>query len=87
VIHRDGGGVYIADKQIYASRYIDTGLLLLWLAPPPDGKGYYLLAGLRARSTMLEGFAARLLRGRIEETSRSDTEIYLDWLRESLAPR
>jgi hypothetical protein len=86
VIHRDGGGVYIADKQLYASRYVDTGLLLLWLAPPPDGKGYYLLAGLRARSTMLDGFAARLLRGRIEETSRSDTEIYLDWIRKSLTP-
>lgn len=86
VIHRDGGGVYVADKQLYASRYVDTGLLLLWLAPPPDGKGYYLLAGLRARSTMLDGFAARLLRGRIEETSRSDTEIYLDWIRKSLTP-
>jgi hypothetical protein len=86
VIHRDGGGVYVADKQLYASRYTDTALLVLWLAPPPDGTGYYLLAGLRARSTMLEGFAARLLRGRIEETSRSDTEIYLDWIRKSLAP-
>jgi hypothetical protein len=87
VIHRDGGGgIYVADKQLYASRYTDTALLVLWLAPPPDGKGYYLLAGLRARSTMLEGFAARLLRGRIEETSRSDTEIYLDWIRKSLAP-
>jgi hypothetical protein len=48
--------------------------------------GYYQLAGLRARSTMLEGFAARLLRGRIEEEWRSDTEIYLDWLRKSLTP-
>jgi hypothetical protein len=87
VIHRaGGGGIYVADKQLYASRYTDTALLVLWLAPPPDGKGYYLLAGLRARSTMLEGFAARLLRGRIEETSRSDTEIYLDWIRKSLAP-
>jgi hypothetical protein len=87
VIHRDeGGGIYVADKQLYASRSTDTALLVLWLAPPPDGKGYYLLAGLRARSTMLEGFAARLLRGRIEETSRSDTEIYLDWIRKSLAP-
>ena len=87
VIHRDGGGgIYVADKQLYASRYTDTALLVLWLAPPPDGKGYYLLAGLRARSTMLEGFAARLFRGRIEETSRSDTEIYLDWIRKSLAP-
>ena len=88
VIHRDGaGGIFVADKQLYSSRYIDTGLLVLWLAPPPDGKGYYLLAGLRARSTMLEGFAARLLRGRIEETSRSDTEIYLDWIQKSLTPR
>jgi hypothetical protein len=87
VIHRDpGGGVYIADKQLYASRYTDTALLVLWLAPPPDGQGYYLLASLRARSAMLGGFAARLLRGRIEETSRSDTEIYLDWIRKSLAP-
>jgi hypothetical protein len=86
-LHRDGGGgVYVADKQLYASRYTDTGLLVLWLAPPADGKGYYLLAGLRTRSTMLEGFAARLLRGRIEEISRSDTEIYLDWIRKSLAP-
>lgn len=88
VIHRDGGGaVYVADKQLYASRYTDAALLVLWLAPPPDGQGYYLLAGLRARSRMLEGFAARLLRGRIEEQSRSDTEIYLDWIRKSLAPR
>src|SRR5262245_21238432 len=88
VIHRDaGGGITIADKQLYASRYTDAALLVLWLAPPPDGKGYYLLAGLRARSTMLEGFAARLLRGRIEEESRSYTEIYLDWIRKSLTPR
>jgi hypothetical protein len=86
VIHREGGGVFVADKQLYASRYTDTALLVLWLAPPADGRGYYLLAGLRARSTMLEGFAARLLRGRIEETSRSDTEIYLDWIRKSLTP-
>ena len=86
VIHRDGGGgIYVADKQLYASRYTDTALLVLWLAPPPDGKGYYLLAGLRVRNHA-GGFAARLLRGRIEETSRSDTEIYLDWIRKSLAP-
>ena len=60
----------------YASRYTDTALLVLWLASPADSKGYYLLAGLRARSAMPEGFAARLLRGRIEEQSRSYTEIY-----------
>jgi len=87
VIQRDqGSGIFIADKQLYASRYVDASLLVLWLAPPPDGKGYYLLAGLRARSTMLEGFMARMLRSRIEEESRSYIQIYLDWLRKSLSP-
>jgi hypothetical protein len=85
VIHRDaGGGVYVANKQLYASRYTDAAVLVLWLGSPADGKGYYLLAGMRARSTQLEGFTARLLRARVEEESRSYTEIYLDWIRKSL---
>jgi hypothetical protein len=85
VIYEDPtGGIYIADKQLYASRYTDASVLVIWLAPPPDGKGYYLLAGMRARSSMLEGVTARLLRGKIEEESRSFTQIYLDWLRRSL---
>jgi hypothetical protein len=88
VIQRDSdaGGIFIADKQLYASRYIDASLLVLWLAPPPAGPGYYLLAGLRSRSTMLEGFTARMFRGKIAEESRSFIQIYLDWLRKSLAP-
>ena len=61
-------------------------MLTLWLASPPDGRGYYLLAGVRGRSPMLEDFSARLLRGRIEEESRSYIQIYLDWLRKSLTP-
>jgi hypothetical protein len=87
VIRRDpAGGIYIANKQLYASRYMDAALLVLWLGTPSDGKGYYLLAGMRARSSQLEGFTARLLRARIEEESRSYTEIYLDWIRKSLVP-
>src|SRR5262249_35232147 len=86
VIYREpGGGIYVANTQLSASRYADAGLLVLWLGAPPDGKGYYLLAGLRSRST-LEGLTARMLRGRIEEESRSYTEIYLDWIRKSLTP-
>jgi hypothetical protein len=81
-----GGGIYVADKQLYASRYADAGLLVLWLDTPADGKGYYLAAGMRARSTMLEGLTAKMLRGRIEEESRSYVQIYLDWFRRSLAP-
>ena len=65
---------------------MDASLLVLWLGTPPDGQGYYLLAGMRARSSMLEGFTARLLRGRIEEESHAYVQIYLDWLRKSLAP-
>jgi hypothetical protein len=87
VIQRDAaGGIYIANKQLYASRYVDAALLVLWLATPPDGQGYYLLAGMRGRSSLLEGLAARVLRGRIEEESREYVRIYLDWLRRSLAP-
>ena len=88
VIQRDpAGSIFIANKQLYASRYVDAGLLLLWLGTPSDGKGFYLVAGMRARSSMLEGFTARMLRGRIEEESRSYVEIYLSWLRKSLTPR
>jgi hypothetical protein len=81
-----GGSVFIVNKQLYASRYVDAALLVLWLATPPDGRGYYLLAGLRGRSRLLEDFTARVLRSRIEEESRSYIQIYLDWLRKSLTP-
>jgi hypothetical protein len=86
VIQREAGGnVYIANKQLYASRYVDAALLVLWLGKPPDGQGYYLLAGMRGRSSSLEGLAARVLRKRIEEESHEYVRIYLDWLRKSLA--
>ena len=88
VIHREpDGNVFIANKQLYASRYIDAALLVLWLGTPPDGRGYYLVAGMRGRSSQLEGFTARLLRGKIEEESHSYLKIYLDWLQKSLAPK
>jgi hypothetical protein len=87
VIQREpGGSVYVADKQLYASRYTDAALLVLWLGTPPDGQGYYLVASMRARSSLLEGMTARLLRGRIEEESHEYVRIYLDWLRKSLTP-
>ena len=88
VIYSDpGGNIYIADKQLYASRYVDAGMLVLWLATPPDGQGYYLFAGMRGRSGTLEGLAARVMRGRIEQESQAYLRIYLDWLRKSLTPR
>jgi len=87
VIYREpGGSIYVADKQVYSSRYTDASLLVLWLGAPADGKGYYLLAGVRGRSRLLGGLGARVLRGRIEEESRKYTGIYLDWIRKSLVP-
>jgi hypothetical protein len=87
VIYREpGGSIYVADKQLYSSRYTDASLLVLWLEAPADGKGYYLLAGVRGRSRLLGGLGARVLRGRIEEESRKYTGIYLDWIRNSLVP-
>jgi hypothetical protein len=87
VIQREpGGSVYVANKQLYASRYVDAALLVLWLGTPPDGQGYYLFAGMRGRSGMLDGLTARMLRGQIEKESHEYVQIYLDWLRKSLAP-
>lgn len=62
-------------------------MLVLWLGTPPAGQGYYLFAGMRARSSALEGLTARLLRGRIEQESHAYLRIYLEWLRKSLTPR
>jgi len=43
------------------------------------------LVGARARSTMLSGVAARLLRGRVESATRDTTTMYLDGIRQSLS--
>jgi hypothetical protein len=86
VIYRaTGGEVFVADKQLYASRYSDAAMAVISLATTPDGAGYYALVGARARSTMLSGVAARLLRGRVESATRDTTKMYLEWIRQSLS--
>ena len=80
-----GGDVFVADKQIYASRYTDAAIFVLSLASSPDGKGYYAMIGARARSTMLGGMAARLLRGRVQSATTSTAKMYLDWIQQSLS--
>ena len=85
IIHRaQSGETLIVDKQLYASRYVDAAMAVVSLAAAPDGKGFYALIGARARSTMLRGMAARLLRGRVEKATRDTVSMYLDWLRASL---
>ena len=85
VYNAPGGEVYIADKQIYASRYTDAAMTVISLASASDGTGYYALVGARGRSTMLGGVAARLLRGRVEKAARDTAKMYLDWIQQSLS--
>lgn len=88
VVHqRPSGDVIIADKTFYASRYFDVAALVLSMQETPDGKGYYLIAGSRARSSRLTGVAGRMLRGRVEKAAADTVKMYLVWLRDSLAAR
>jgi len=43
------------------------------------------LVGARARSSMLSGVAARLLRGRVESATWDTTKTYLEWIRQSVS--
>jgi hypothetical protein len=52
-----------------------------------DGKGYYLIAGSRARSSKLTGVGGRVLRGQVERAAAATVRMYLEWLRDSLAAR
>jgi len=78
------GAILVVDKQLYASRYTDAALAVISLAPAPNGAGFYALVGARARSTMLTGVGARMLRGRVEKATRETAEMYLNWIRASL---
>ena len=85
IFHAPAGDVFVADKQLFASRYVDAALVVVSLASAPEGKGFYALVGARARSTMLRGTGARLLRGRVESVTRDTATMYLNWIRGSLA--
>jgi hypothetical protein len=79
-----GGETFIADKQLYASRYVDAAITVVSLVPLPGGQGFYALVGARGRSTALTGIGARLLRAGVEKATRDTAAMYLDWIRASL---
>ena len=87
VYQRPSGDVMIADKTFYASRHFDLAALVLSMHETSDGKGYYLIAGSRARSSKLTGVGGRVLRGQIERSAAATVRMYLGWLRDSLAAR
>ena len=79
-----GGETHVVDKQLFASRYLDAGLVVVSLAMSPDGKGFYAFAGARGRSRMLQGAAARLLRGRVDKAVVETATMYLNWVQASM---
>ncbi len=85
VYRAPGGDVMVADKQLFASRYVDAAITLVSLVPAPDGQSFYALVGARARSRMLQGVGARILRGTVERATIDTTRMYLDWVRASLS--
>jgi hypothetical protein len=87
VYRRPSGDAIIADKTFYASRYFDVAALVLSMQETPDGKGYYLIAGSRARSSRLTSTSGRVLRGQVERAAVATVKMYLEWLRDSLAAR
>jgi hypothetical protein len=87
VYSRPAGDVLIADKTIYASRYFDVAALVLSMQETLDGKGYYLIAASRARSSKLTGVGGRVLRGQVERSAVSTVKMYLEWVRDSLNAR
>lgn len=85
VYHPPGREVWIADKTIYATRYIDAGVLAIALYDSPGGDGFYAIAGSRVKSSELSGAAATILRRRIDSSAIDTVKTYLEWLRDSLA--
>jgi hypothetical protein len=85
IYRRAAGDILIADKTIYASRYFDVGALVISLQDAADGRGYYLIAGSRMKSSELTGMAASLLRRQIQNSAVDTVQMYLGWLRDSLA--
>jgi hypothetical protein len=85
IYRRTANDITIADKTIYASRYFDVGALVISLQDSVDGRGYYVIAGSRLKSSELTGIAGSLLRRQIQRAAVDTVRMYLGWLRDSLA--
>jgi hypothetical protein len=85
VYPKSAGEILIADKAIYSSRSFEAGALVLSVQAATDGRGFYATAAARVKSSKLSGVAARVLRTRIEKETLHGVEMYLSWIRDSLA--
>lgn len=76
--------IWIADKNLYASRYFDAGVLVIGMYDAPDGNGFYAVAGSRMKSSQLGGVAGTVLRRQIQRSASDSVKTYLEWIRDSL---
>jgi len=76
---------WIVDRNVYASRYFDAGVLVIGLYDAPDGTGFYAVAGSRVRVSRLNSAAGMVLRRQIQRSAADTVKMYLEWMRDSLA--
>ena len=77
------GVIWIVDKNVYASRYFDTGVLVIGLYDAPEGNGFYGVAGSRVKSGYIGGKGA-FVRRQVTGAASDSVKIYLEWIRDSL---
>ncbi|HEX8028062.1 MAG TPA: hypothetical protein VF491_06355 [Vicinamibacterales bacterium] len=80
-----GGRIFVADKQFYASRQFDAGLMIALGVPNASFSSFDLVVSVKVRADAMSGVAGRLLRGRVEKEVRDGLATYLEWLRDSAA--
>lgn len=80
-----GGRLLAADKQFYASRQFDAGLMIAFGVPNATFTSFDLVVAVKARASAIRGVAGRLLRGRIDKDVRDALSTYLTWIRDSAA--
>lgn len=80
-----GGRVIVADKQFYASRQFNAGLMIATGIPTPDGKGFDLIVMLRARLDAAGSMTGRMFKGQIQKEVVDGLKVYLEWIRASSA--
>ena len=78
------GRMLLGDKQFYASRDLDTALMIALAIPAADYKNFDLIVSVKARAGAISGVTGRVLRGRIEQEMTEGLRTYLTWIRDSM---
>lgn len=80
-----GGRLLVADKQFYATRQIDAGLMIAFGVPNADNTSFDLVVSVKVRASAIRGVTGKLFRGRVEKEVREALTTYLEWIKGSAA--